>query len=150
MALTDRAVRHAKATDKDITLTDFDGLSLFVPVQGRKSWHFRYYWGGKRSRFSLGTYPELSLREARTLRDEARALLAKGLNPRNERRRQRHAVAIAGQNTFVVVYEKWRTHRKLTLEEGRQSSLDQIERVFKKDVLPILRHLTMQEITQAH
>lgn len=82
MALSDLTVRRIKASDKDFNLSDTDGLSLFVPTQGRKAWHFRYYWLGKRSRISFGTYPEVSLGEARVLRDEARTLLAKGLNPR--------------------------------------------------------------------
>lgn len=76
MALTDVTVRQARATGKDYTLTDFDGLSLAVSASGGKSWHFRYYWATKQKRMSLGTYPKVSLREARALRDEARALAA--------------------------------------------------------------------------
>ena len=75
MALTDVAVRQARPTGKDYTLRDFDGLSLAVSAKGGKSWHFRYYWAARQKRMSLGTYPEVSLREARALRDEARALL---------------------------------------------------------------------------
>ena len=47
MALTDVTVRQARATGKDYTLTDFDGLSLAVSAAGGKSWHFRYYWATK-------------------------------------------------------------------------------------------------------
>lgn len=82
MALSDLAVRQAKATGKAYTLPDLDGLSLAVTAAGGRTWHFRYYWAGKQKRMSLGTYPEVTLREARSLRDEARALLAKGTNPR--------------------------------------------------------------------
>jgi hypothetical protein len=74
MALTDTAVRQAKATGTAYTLGDIDGLSLAVSPHGGKSWHFRYYWMGKQKRMSLGTYPKVSLREARQARDEARAL----------------------------------------------------------------------------
>jgi hypothetical protein len=56
MALTDMTVRQAKATGKDYTLGDLDGLSLGVSAQGGKSWHFRYTWLGKQKRMSLGTY----------------------------------------------------------------------------------------------
>ncbi len=105
MALSDLTVRKATATGKDRSIADFDGLYLFVPVQGRKAWHFRYYYVGKRERFSLGTYPEVSLREARDLRDEARALLAKGINPRNERKRKRQAIVLADADTFMAVYK---------------------------------------------
>jgi len=54
MALTDVTVRQARATGKDYTLTDFDGLSLAVSAAGGKSWHFRYYWATKQKRMSLG------------------------------------------------------------------------------------------------
>jgi hypothetical protein len=57
-----------------------DGIYLYVSAIGTKAWHFRYSWVGRRARLSLGSYPELSLRETRDLRDEARALLAKGVN----------------------------------------------------------------------
>lgn len=75
MALSDLAVRQAKATGKDYTLADLDGLALFVAAQGGKSWHFRYYWLGKQKRMSLGPYPAVTLREARALREEARTHL---------------------------------------------------------------------------
>ncbi|MBH0142362.1 integrase arm-type DNA-binding domain-containing protein [Pseudomonas syringae pv. tomato] len=93
--------------------------------------------------FSLGSYPELSLREAREFRDQARALVAKGINPRTDRKQKRQAIRLAGENTFMAVYEKWMEHRQLTLEEGRQSSLEQIRRVFKKDVFPCLKRYTI-------
>lgn len=148
--LSDLTVRQAKATGKPYTLADTDGLSLFVSATGAKAWHFRFSWGGKRDRMSFGTYPALSLKDARALRDEARSLLAKGVNPHSERKRKRHAIVLAGEHTFMAVYEQWLAHRRLSLEEGRQTSLEQIGRVFKKDVFPSLRHLTIYEITRAH
>ena len=148
--LTDMTARQAKATGKPYTIADFDGLSLFVSDAGAKLWHFRYTWMGQRARISLGSYPELSLREARELRDEARALVARGINPRTERKQKRQAIKLAGENTFMAVYEKWMEHRQLTLEEGRQSSLEQIRRVFKKDVFPYLKRLTIYEVTRPH
>jgi hypothetical protein len=86
MALSDLTVRQAKATGLAYTLGDIDGLSLNVSPHGGKSWHFRYYWAGRQKRISLGTYPEISLRQARQSRDEARALLSQGVNPRVHRR----------------------------------------------------------------
>ena len=60
MALSDLAVRQAKATGKAYTLPDLDGLSLAVTAAGGRTWHFRYYWAGKQKRMSLGTYPEVT------------------------------------------------------------------------------------------
>lgn len=88
MALTDVHIRSAKVTGKVYTLGDYDGLSLFVSAQDSKAWHFRYQWLGQRSRMSFGTYPERSLRDARALRVEARATIAKGINPRRARKQK--------------------------------------------------------------
>ena len=78
MPLTDTVVRQAKPGRRDITLIDnTNGLALFVSVTGAKSWHFRFSWADKQPRISLGTYPEISLKEARELRDQARVLVSR-------------------------------------------------------------------------
>ena len=81
MALSYAAVRQATPPGKAYTLGDIDGLSLAVTASGGCSWHFRYCWNGKQKRMSLGTYQQVSLRDARSLRDEAGKLLAQGVNP---------------------------------------------------------------------
>jgi integrase len=146
MALSDLVVRQAKATGKAYTLPDIDGLSLAVTPAGNKSWHFRYYWLGKQKRMSLGNYPEVSLREARTLRDEARALVAKDINPHQHRKQKRAAVKLAGENTFEAIYKKWLVHRELSLKKGRQTTLSILPRVFTKDVLPTLGKRSIYDI----
>jgi len=95
---------------------------------------------------SLGTYPEVSLREARALRDEARALVAKGINPKIDRKQKLRAVRFATENSFKVVYLQWLAHRKLELKEGRQSTLSQIQRIFDKDVLPALGSVSVYDV----
>lgn len=146
MVLSDLQVRQAKATGKDYTLADSDGLSLAVTATGGKSWHFRYHWMKEPKRMSLGTYPEVSLREARALRDEARALVAKDINPRIHRKQKRAAVKLAGENTFDAIYQKWLAHRELSLKKGRQTTLAILPRVFAKDVLPFLGKRSIYEI----
>jgi hypothetical protein len=146
MALSDMAVRRAKATGKAYALYDTLGLSLAVTANGGRSWHFRYYWLNTRKRISFGTYPEVSLVEARSLRDEARALVAKGINPRVHRKQKRFAAKRAGENTFEIVYQKWFAHRELSLKKGRHCTLSILPRVFKKDVLPALGERSIYEI----
>ena len=65
----------------------------------------------------------VTLREARGLRDEARALLTKATNPRVHREQKRTAVRLADVNTFEAVYRKWLKHRGVSLKEGRQTTL---------------------------
>jgi len=76
-------------------------LSLFVSAKGAKYWHFRFSWhGGRQPRISFGTYPDLSLKQARQLRDEARALVARGVDPRLHRSQKRRAASLAVEHTF--------------------------------------------------
>jgi hypothetical protein len=105
MALSDTTVRLARATGTD-TLGDADGLALCVNAKGSKTWHFRFSWGGKQPRISLGVYPAISLRDARTRRDEARNLVAKGIDPRVHRRRERVAATEAPHNLPLAVFAK--------------------------------------------
>jgi integrase len=146
MALSDLTVRKAKATGTPYTLGDLDGLSLFISPQGGKSWHFRYYWLGKQKRLSLGTYPEVSLRDARQARDEARALLARGINPKVHRKQKRQAVRLASENTFTAVFNDWIERHKLETKTGKGSVHARILRIFGKDVLPLLGKRSIHEI----
>ncbi|KSD37231.1 integrase [Pseudomonas aeruginosa] len=146
MTLSDLTVRQAKAAEKAYSIPDTDGLGLVVTPTGGKSWHLRYYWLGKQKRISLGNYPEIGLREARTLRDEARALLAQGINPHTDRKQKRHAVKLASDYTFKAVFNAWVEHRAKELKEGRNSTLSQIKRIFEKDVLPSLGKMSIYDI----
>lgn len=146
MAVSDLTVRQAKAAEKTYSIPDTDGLGLVVAPTGGKSWHLRYYWLGKQKRISLGNYPEIGLREARTLRDEARALLAQGINPHTDRKQKRHAVKLASDYTFKAVFDAWVEHRAKELKEGRNSTLSQIKRIFEKDVLPSLKQMSIYDI----
>ncbi|WP_409274133.1 Arm DNA-binding domain-containing protein [Pseudomonas sp. KCJK9111] len=74
---------------------------------GGKSWHFRYSRAGKQKRIPVGIYPEVGLRQARLLRDEARRLIAQGTNPCTYRWHQRHPQNLAEQNIFQAMYALW-------------------------------------------
>jgi hypothetical protein len=138
MALSDLAVRQAKTNGIAYTLGDTDGLSLNVSPHGGKSWHFRYYWASKQKRISLGTYPAVSLRQARLARDEARTLLAQGTNPRVHRREQRLAVRFADEHTFGIVFSHWMERRRLEIKTGKRSTHARLVRIFEKDIPPQL------------
>lgn len=148
MALSDTTVRQARITGNDYTMGDTDGLALNVTARGGKIWRFRYYWAGVQKRMSLGSYPQISLKEARARRDEARALVAQGINPYEHRKQQRRAVRFAAEHTFEAVFNQWVKFRRLSLKEGRQSTLSQILRIFSKDVLPILGGRSIYDINR--
>ena len=81
MPLSEFTIRHARITGKNYTLCDFDGLSLWVTKAESKLWLFRYYWEGHQQRMSFGAYLEVSLKQVREYRDEARKLFAQNINP---------------------------------------------------------------------
>lgn len=150
MALTDAVVRQAKTTGKDYTLNDTDGLVLFVTARGAKKWHFRFTWMGKQQRVAVGSYPEMSLKDAREQRDDLRAQVARGIDPRVHRLQVKAAELAAPMNTFASVFKAWRDFKALGLKTGRQSTLSQIDRIFAKDVLPWLGKLSIFDIDNPH
>ena len=81
MALTDRKIKALKGKPKSYKVADFGGLYIAVTPNGSKLWRQKYRFQGKEGVLSHGPYPYVSLKEARDLRDEAKANLAKGLNP---------------------------------------------------------------------
>ncbi|AVJ20955.1 MULTISPECIES: integrase arm-type DNA-binding domain-containing protein [Pseudomonas] len=149
MPLTDTAVRQAKPADKDFSLTDASGLSLFVATNGTKSWHFRFSWHGKQPRYSLGTYPEITLKEARELRDQARALVAKGIDPRIERRQSKAKAADRQENTFEAVANRWHAFKLPRWSKSIRGAAVQSRFYLEKDLIPELGKYPLDQINRA-
>ncbi|WP_447215510.1 tyrosine-type recombinase/integrase [Citrobacter pasteurii] len=106
MALSDVKVRAAKSETKAYKLKDSDGMVLLVHPNGSKYWRLRYRFGGKEKMLALGKYPEVSLADARSRRDEARKLLANGVDPSENKK----AVKVELEQeviTFEVVARDW-------------------------------------------
>lgn len=148
MPLTDTAVRQAKPADKEFSITDGGGLSLFVAHSGTKSWHFRFSWHGKQPRMSLGTYPEVSLKEAREKRDQARSLVAKGIDPRSERRKEKQAAADSSIKTFEVVAGEWYAFKLPRWAIAKKGAAKQAQLYLDKDLLPSLGKIPIAEVTR--
>ena len=75
MALTDTRIRSLKPSERPYRKTDSGGLVLVIQPSGARLWRYRYRIAGKENMFAIGAYPEISLKEARERRDEARRLL---------------------------------------------------------------------------
>ena len=106
MALSDVKVRSAKPEAKAYKLTDGEGMVLLVHPNGSKYWRLRYRFGGKEKMLALGKYPEVSLADARARRDEARRLLANGVDPSENKK----AVKVEQEQeaiTFEVIAREW-------------------------------------------
>lgn len=104
MPLTDSAIRALKPREKDYKVADEKGLYLQVTPSGGRLWRFKFRAsGGTERKLALGVYPDVSLRDARDLRDDARKLLAKGIDPAEQKKRERHAAKVSGANSFAAV-----------------------------------------------
>jgi len=107
MALTDTAIRTAKAGETDRKLADEKGLYLLVTTTGSKLWRLKYRIDGKEKKLALGAYPEIGLKDARTARDAARKLSQSGGDPAVAKREGRIAKRIASANTFGAIAEEY-------------------------------------------
>jgi integrase len=103
MSLTEVEIRSAKAAEKPIKLFDSGGMYLLVNPNGSRWWRLKYRYGGKERGISLGVYPQISLKRARAKRDEARRLVAEGIDPSAERK----ASKLARNETFRAIAEEW-------------------------------------------
>lgn len=105
MPLTDTAVKNAKPRETTDKLSDGGGLQLWVKPNGTKLWCLAFRDdAGKQQKLSFGPYPEISLADARSMRAEAKVLLAKGIDPREHAKQEKanklQAEANAKANTF--------------------------------------------------
>jgi integrase len=155
--LSDAAIRKAKPSDKPRKLSDGGGLYLELQPNGGKWWRLKYRIGGKEKRIGLGTYPEVTLADARKRRDEARALVAAGTDPsearkagKAEQQRQQHTEALiaAGEalpGTFEAVALEWleKVHTPAVSTGYAKRSSKQLE----DDVFPRLGRLPIGAIT---
>lgn len=112
--LTNTEVKQAKPKDKVYTLSDGRGLQLRIKPNGSKLWLFDYYrpYTKKRTSLSFGSFPELSLAEARTKREAANELLAKSIDPKEHRDEVERINEAAHSNTLQHVAEQWLTIKK--------------------------------------
>lgn len=118
MAISDTAARAAKARDKDYKVSDEKGLFLLVKKTGSKYWRMKYRFAGKEKKLSIGVYPETSLAEARRARDEARSLLAKGIDPSALRKTKKIRGKQEAQNTFTALADEWYEKQRPTWAEA--------------------------------
>ncbi|MBK5144248.1 integrase arm-type DNA-binding domain-containing protein [Budviciaceae bacterium BWR-B9] len=111
MALTDTKVRAAKPQEKEYTLTDGDGMFMLVHPKGSKYWRMRFRFAGKQHLMALGVYPEVSLADARQKRDEARKLIAAGIDPRVHKKEEQEK-QLDETRTFEAVARAWHAENK--------------------------------------
>lgn len=133
MPLTDTTIRNTKPGEKPSKLFDERGLFLLITPSGGKWWRFKYRFDNKEKLLSLGVYPEVGLKAARERRDEARRLLADGIDPGENRKATKAARQERAANSFEVVAREWFAKMAPSWADNHG---DRILRRFERDIFP--------------
>lgn len=146
MRLSHFAITKAKPQDKSFKLADGAGLYLLIEPGGSKLWRFRYRFAGRENMLTFGPFPAVSLGDAREKRDQARKLLASGVDPSERRKQEKREAALKCANTFGVIADE-----VLSNKEEREAATSTIDknRWLLKDLAAPLADRPIQEITAA-
>lgn len=144
MSLTNTAIRNVKAGKKALKLFDDRGLYLEVSPAGGKWWRLKYRFGGKEKRLSLGIYPDVALKDARGRRDDARKLIAEGIDPSEYRKATKAAQTDRNANSFELITREWFTKYSPNWAPNHGTRL---VRLFERDIFPWLGSKPISEIT---
>lgn len=141
--LNDTQLKALKPKEKVYNVTDSLGLSIQVETTGSKLWRFRYQFENKPKLISFGKYPDVSLLQARERRDEARKLVANGIDPSQHRKEVKTARHEAQANSFKQVSEEWYEHWQQD-KHGRHA--DYVMRRLETDVFPAIGNRAISQI----
>jgi len=144
MSLSDSKARNAKPGEKQFKLYDTEGMFLLVTPKGGKCWRLKYRFQGKEKLLALGTYPGVSLLEARQRRDEARKQLSIGIDPGEVKKAQKAAKVEQAANSFEAVAREWHKKFSGTWSAGHA---DTIKERLEKEVFPYIGTRPVAEIT---
>lgn len=121
--LSDPSVKNARTVEKDYKLADGCGTYLLVAVSGGKLWRLDYRHEEKRKTLALGAYPNVSLSEARNRRDQARQLIANGVDPGDMKKQLKVEKAEKAANTFEKLAREWHKRQAGDLSERTRTMI---------------------------
>lgn len=143
MPLKDTQIRAIRATDKPIKKADGKGLYIEAVPSGSKLWRLKYRFAGKEKRLALGSYPDISLAEARKRCDAARALIEQGIDPGLKRKREKAAAKVSAENSFERIAEEYLTKME---KDGRAEPTLVKARWFLSLIKPAIGSLPISEV----
>ncbi|MCH4248633.1 MAG: tyrosine-type recombinase/integrase [Acinetobacter populi] len=135
---TDREIKNLKAGEKRYTAKDAmaNGLFLDITTTGVKSWQYRYTLNGKQERLVLGRYPDLSLKDARQLRDESAHLVAKGISPKQNK----------NEATSVLFSDYGERYLNEVIRKERKNPYNMIL-CLNNDIYPMIGNIAIDQIS---
>lgn len=143
MALTDTAIKKARPEAKPVKMSDGGGLYLLLNPNNSRWWRLDYRFDGKRKTLSMGVYPDTGLKDAREKRDEARKLLAQGIDPGEHRKAAKSARQNLVANSFEIVAREWFAKNR---ETWAPSHANKILARLENDVFPWMGSKPLMEI----
>ena len=146
MPLSDTVCRNAKPKEKAYKLTDSNGLYLLINPTGGKLWRMKYYHLGKEKLLAIGSYPVISLQNAREERDRAKKLLASHQDPSLLKQETKRSAADSALNTFELIAREWHDQHKVKWSAPHAES---ILRRMEIDLFPSIGKLPIKDITTA-
>jgi integrase len=144
MKLTHKECANAKPTEKVRRLHDGQGLVLEIRPQGGKYWRLKYRYANKDKMLAIGVYPLISLQEAREKRDEARKLLANGIDPMQAKHEKRLNQQLEAENTFESLARDWHANWKVN-KQAKHAFV--IMNRLERDVFPEIGKLSVNKVT---
>jgi len=143
--LTDAQCRNAicPPDKKRARFVDAGSLYLEVALSGSKRWFLKYRKEGKETRLALGSYPEVSLADARQKRDEAKALRRKGIDPIDAKQMEKLKGRRQADNSFESVAREWHTKQTSNWSAGHSKTL---MRRMERDLFPWIGKRPMEQI----
>ncbi|WP_395061192.1 tyrosine-type recombinase/integrase [Paraburkholderia silvatlantica] len=144
MPLTDLEVRRAARREKTYRIYDGRGMYLEVAPTGGKYWRLKYRFNAHEKRLALGVYPDVTLAHARRKRDEARSMLADGIDPSQAKKEKKRLAQLSAANTFKVVALEWFERQAPVWTDSHS---EKIMGRLMKDAFPLLGPRPIAEIT---
>lgn len=140
------AIEKAKPSEKPQMLSDGLGLHLLITPEGSKLWRFRYRYAGKQRMLSFGSFPDVGLADARQKRDDARKLVAAGIDPSQKRKDDKRAAAVSAANTFQALAAEYL--ERLKAQNAAETTVEK-NRWLLEDLAKPLAHKAITAITSA-
>ena len=122
MPLTDKAISNAKPREKQYKLSDQKGLYVLVTKIG-KYFRLDYRFQGKRKTLALGVYPDVTLKDAREKRSDARKQLQNGIDPAQYKKETKDMQKDQAANSFEAVAREWFTKNKHVWTDGHSRTI---------------------------
>lgn len=135
---TDREIQNLKPQDKRYSVKDKLNNGLFIEVKesGVKSWHYRYSLAGKQERLVIGRYPDLSLKDARQIRDESASLVAKGISPKQDKAKPKG----------ILFKDYGERYLKEVIKKDRKDPYNMVL-CLSNDIYPMMGHIPLDQIS---